>query len=82
MLKISLSTKFYYPICPENNCNGVLLIKYINDNFSLDYECENNKSHQGKNIYFKTFERFYLKGREIIYCIKCLSNNSYSLYMV
>lgn len=68
--------KFYYPSCKKCNCNGVLLIKFINDNFSLDYECEKNKEHQEKNIYFNTFERFYLKENEISNCSKCHSKKA------
>ena len=78
MSEDSLTNKFYYPYCQEYNCSGVLLIKNINDNFSLDYECEENIAHQRKNIYFKTFERFYLKEKEIIKCSKC--NSTYSIY--
>ena len=60
------SKAFYYPCCPVKNCNGVLWIKYINENFSLDYECEKNEEHKGDNIYFETFEKFYLNKEEYI----------------
>ena len=66
------SDKFYYPFCRQNNCGGVLKIK-INDNFSIDYECEKNMEHKGKNIYFKTFERFYLKEDCLDKCSICNS---------
>lgn len=62
--------KIYYPCCKENGCNGLLKIK-INNNFSIDYECDIKENHKGKNIYFKTFERFYLKEDEIDMCSKC-----------
>ena len=80
--------KFYYPFCRENGCNGLLNIKY-DDNFSIEYECDSNSFHKRKNIYFKTFERFYLKGKENEICSKCLSkldnvsyncSNCYKLY--
>lgn len=73
MLEEPITRIYYYPCCPEYYCNGMLLIKVINDNFSLDYECEKNKNHQKQNIYFKTFERFYLKEKEIKKCSKCNS---------
>ena len=66
---------FYYPCCPINNCKGVLRIKYINENSSIDYECEKNKDRKGYNIYFETFNRYYLKQKEINKCIKCNSLN-------
>ena len=56
---------FYYPCCPINNCKGVLWIKYINENSSIDYECEKNKDHKGYNIYFETFNKYYLEQKEI-----------------
>ena len=79
MNKKNLSTKCYYPFCKEKGCNGFLNVK-IRDNFTLEYECENNASHKRKNIYFKTFERFYLKEKEIGICSNCkakLDNVSY-----
>ena len=68
------SAQFYYPSCKNNNCDGVLKIKINNDNFSLDYECEKNKNHKGKNIYFKTFERFYLNEISTDKCQECNSS--------
>ena len=64
---------YYYPFCKEINCGGVLKIK-INNNFSIDYECSKNPEHNKKNIYFKTFERFYLKEKEIDNQCKCKEN--------
>ena len=65
--------KFYYPICRIDNCEGVLKIEINNNDFSLNYKCENNNNHKGTNIYFKTFERFYLKEADIKKCIICKS---------
>ena len=74
MLKEKSEIKnYYYPCCKETGCNGFLKIKY-GDNFTIDYECEKNSSHKRKNIYFKVFERFYLKKEEIKKCSKCLYN--------
>ena len=65
-------SKFYYPQCRENKCDGVLTFT-IEDNFTIDYHCEKNANHKGKNIYFKTFKRFYLKEKEINNCFICSS---------
>ena len=67
----NLLSKFYYPYC--NICKGVLKI-YFNDNFTIDYECENYENHKKENIYFETFERFYLKEKAFDYCKKCNKN--------
>ena len=64
-------SKCYYPCCPEKGCNGVLLIKINDDNYSINYLCQNNPKYKKKNIYFKTFERFYLKEIKIPRCSKC-----------
>ena len=61
---MSETQKLFYPYCKENNCGGVLRIA-INDNFSVDYKCSKNHAHKKENIYFKTFERFYLKEKII-----------------
>ena len=64
-------SKCYYPCCSEKGCNGVLLIKINDNNYSINYLCQNNPKHKKKNIYFKTFERFYLKEIKIPKCSKC-----------
>ena len=68
-----LNKYYYYPYCKIDNCKGVLKFK-INENFNINYECEKNINHKGENIFFKTFERFYLKKKEIEKCCKCFSN--------
>ena len=62
--------QFYYPCCRESGCKGILKIK-INEDFSIDYECDKNKNHKKRRIFFKTFERFYLKKKVICKCSKC-----------
>ena len=64
------SNKIFIPTCQK--CNGFLNIKINPFNFSIEYDCKNFNSHRDKNIYFKTFERFYLKEKEIKYCSNCL----------
>ena len=67
----TLKNIFYFPYCKQNGCNGLLNIK-IGNNFTIEYECDKDSSHKRKNIYYKTFERFYLKGKEIEICFRCL----------
>lgn len=62
--------KFYYPFCNEVGCDGILSVK-LNDDFSLDYQCSKNEKHKKKKIFYKTFERFYLKEKAIEKCPKC-----------
>ena len=63
--------KNYIPICKEEGCEGHLKISIDEDRFSINCICENNKDHIYNNIYFETFEKFYLK--EIIFqkCFNC-----------
>ena len=70
--------KFYYPSCKENECNGILKININEENFGVNYKCEKNEKHQGKNIYYKVFERFYLNEKEdkIYKCSQCFSTIS------
>ena len=65
------SVRTFFPYCKVPNCGGILLIIRINDNFSIDYKCSKNEKHNGKNIYFKTFERFYLIENKIEKCCQC-----------
>ena len=68
----NLPEHFFYPICKEVGCNGLLNIKF-NNNYSLDCFCDKNVDHQLYDVYFKTFERFYLKEKKIEVCSKCSS---------
>ena len=64
--------KIILPSCQK--CNGLLNITINPLNFSIEYECEFDKQHHNTNIFFKTFERFYLKEKEILKCSKCNLN--------
>ena len=64
-------SKFYYPCCNEKECDGILSIKINDNNFSINCLCNKNNEHKRKNIYFKTFEQFYLKKVNIPRCSKC-----------
>ena len=67
---MSEKQKWFYPCCKVPNCGGILKIK-INDNFTIDFKCSKDEEHTGKKIYFKTFERFYLKENKIKKCNQC-----------
>ena len=69
-LKNMQDKKFNYPSCRVIGCNGILKIK-INENFSIDYECEENRNHAEKKIHPKIFEKFYLKENKLDLCQKC-----------
>ena len=64
-----IANKFYFPSCQK--CDGLLKITISPLNFSIDYECEKNENHKKSDIFFKTFERFYLKEKEIYECSNC-----------
>ena len=64
MSKDQLLSKFYYPCCKEKDCGGILRIEINQENYAINYKCEKNNNHQGKDIYFKTFETYYLRERE------------------
>ena len=66
--------KYYYPLCREKECNGILDIEINEENSSINSTCEKNENHKNKNIYYKTFERFYLKEMKIKKCSKCNVN--------
>ena len=65
------NTKYYVPICREIGCGGILKIKFNEYDFSIDYECIKNEVHKAKKIFFKTFERFYLKEKQFNICNQC-----------
>ena len=67
------SLKFYLPYCKEKLCKGLLKIK-INDNFTVDFECDKNVNHKGKKIFFKNFENLYLIEKKTDICPKCNFN--------
>ena len=69
----SFESKFYIPICREAGCDGNLKISFNEYDFTVHFECGKNKNHKGKK-YFKIFEDFYLKEKEIIKCYKCSNN--------
>ena len=70
MIEKEEKKKYYYPFCKEVGCDGILSVK-LNDDFSLDYQCNKNEKHKKKRIFYKTFERFYLKEKIIEKCSKC-----------
>ena len=70
----------FIPTCNVHNCKGVLKIK-MKDGFTVDYECEKNKIHKGKNICYLTFDKKYLIEKKISKkkdCIPSEYNNEIS----
>ena len=70
--------KIYYPSCNESI--KILKLEINPLNFSVKNGCDYHFSPKDKNIFFKTFERFYLKDFEIINCSKCYLNLNSSGY--
>jgi len=65
-----------YPSCKK--CDGLLNIEF-NNNLYLDFYCDKNENHKGEKIFFPTFEKFYLKEKNVL-CSKC-NNNLLNKYM-
>jgi len=63
--------KYYIPICKELGCDGILNIKINEKDFTVDFECHKNKNHNKQKLFFKTFERFYLKEKMFLVCSLC-----------
>ena len=70
----NVELKYYLPICREKSCEGILKIKFDFNKFLIEYECTKNRNHKSKNIFFKTFERFYLKEKKVNNCSECFIN--------
>lgn len=52
--------KNYIPICQESGCNGLLNVSINFDSFKINAICENNSTHKLDNLYFSTFNKYYL----------------------
>ena len=63
--------KYYIPICRESGCNGYLEFDFDNKDFFIKYNCHKNNNHNSNNLYYETFEKFYLKEKYIPKCYKC-----------
>ena len=59
-----------YPSCTK--CEGLLNIVF-NNNLYLDFYCDKNENHKGEKIFYPTFEKFYLKEKNVR-CSKCNKN--------
>ena len=73
-----MSDKIFYPYCEK--CNDLLEFEIEPLNFSVKFKCQNNEYHNKSNLYFKTFERFFIKEKEILKCFKCKINLENSEY--
>ena len=69
---INNSYKVIYPSCQK--CDGLLNFEIQPLHFSINFKCEKDEHHKKDDIYFKTFERFYLKEKELRKCNKCQIN--------
>ena len=65
--------KYYLPICREKGCEGILNIEINEEKFIINCQCEKNKSHIFNNIYFETFDKYYLKEKLFQKCSNCFN---------
>ena len=72
--KNSTDNKYYIPSCRNKHCDGHLKISIDEEKFIINGICQKNKEHIFNNLYFETFERFYLKENIIQKCFKCYKN--------
>ena len=70
--------KVIFPSCQK--CDGLLNFEIQPLNFSINYKCEKDEQHKKDDIYYKVFERFYLKEKELRKCYKCQINLENSEY--
>ena len=63
--------KYYIPTCTEKECKGSLKISINENSFIMNCVCDKNKNHKFNNIYFQTFEKFYVKEKIIHKCNIC-----------
>ena len=57
----STNNLYYIPVCRNKDCEGNLKIKIDEEKFLINGICQKNKVHIFNNLYFETFERFYLR---------------------
>ena len=72
--KQNIESEFYIPLCSEKNCKGNLAINFDFNNFTINYQCGENKAHKGEKVYFQTFDKFFMKKRKIRNCSRCSTN--------
>ena len=72
--KYSTDNKYYIPTCRNKECDGHLKISIDEEKFIINGICQKNKKHIFNNLYFETFDRFYLKENIIQKCFKCNKN--------
>ena len=64
---------YYLPICREIGCEGILNIEINEEKFLINCQCEKNKSHIFNNIYYETFDKYYLKEKLLERCSNCFN---------
>lgn len=62
---------FYIPRCKERYCNGLLKLFFDFDDFSVNYQCDKNPNHKGKNISLDALNNLCIKLKKINQCYKC-----------
>ena len=73
-IKINENNKYYIPICREKHCKGHLKIIIDELKFTIDGVCSKNKNHIFNDLFFDTFEKFYLKENKTKNCFSCSIN--------
>ena len=63
------NSSIFLPLCQK--CNEILYIQNNPENFSIDCICANDDNHNVNNIFYETFERFYMKEKNLTKCSKC-----------
>ena len=56
MLDKEASSQYYYPICNINGCNGIAKISINENDYSLNFYCEDNDEHIKNRNFYKTLE--------------------------
>ena len=65
--------KYYVPTCREFGCDGNLIISIDEYLFQVNCFCEKNNNHKYQ-LYFDTFDKFYLKEKKMEKCSRCFNN--------
>ena len=72
--KNQIDNIYYIPICRNKGCDGHLSISIDEEQFLISGKCQKNKEHIFNDLFFETFDRFYLKKFVIQNCFKCHKN--------
>ena len=74
-LKENNNLYYTYPCCQVNNCNSFIYFRINPYNFTIDYQCDKNPIHNGKDISYNEFMKFFKKMKfNTCQCFNCQSN--------